>query len=298
MSARTNYCGYCALIGRPNVGKSTLLNRLVGQKLAITSRKPQTTRHSILGVKTLAGGQVIYVDTPGIHQRDNHAMNRYLNRTAKTALADVDLLLFLVESLKWTLEDESVLTAIRDSSTPCILVVNKVDLIKDKARLLPYLADVAAKHPFAEVIPLSASNGDNLDVLEQKVVSLMPEAENFFPDDQLTDRSERFFASELIREQLTRRYAKEIPYALTVEIERFQEEGGLCRIGAIIWVERPGQKNIIVGKRGGALKEVAQQARIEMESLFQRRVYLDIWVKVKKSWSSDENALSQLGYRD
>jgi GTP-binding protein Era len=298
MPAESNYCGYCALIGRPNVGKSTLLNRLIGQKLAITSRKPQTTRHRILGVKTRADGQAIYVDTPGIHQRGNQAMNRYLNRTARTALADVDLLLFVVESLKWTPEDESVLTAVRESSTPCILVVNKVDLIKGKERLLPYLADVSAKHPFVEVIPLSASKGDNLEVLEQKVFSLLPEAQNFFPPDQMTDRSERFFAAELIREQLTRRYAKEIPYALTVEIERFEEEGARYRIGAVVWVEREGQKSIIIGKRGEALKEVARQARIEMENLFQRRVFLDIWVKVKKSWSSDENALSQLGYRD
>lgn len=298
MRAEKNYCGYCALIGRPNVGKSTLLNRLIGQKLAITSRKPQTTRHSIVGVKTVPEGQVIYVDTPGIHQRGTHAMNRYLNRTAKTTLMDVDLLLFVVEALTWTDEDTSVLNAVKDSAVTCILVVNKVDLIKDKARLLPFLADISSRHTFAEVIPLSAAKGDNLDRLEQQVIALLPESDNLFPDDQLTDRSERFFVAELIREQLTRRYAKEIPYALTVEIERFEEGQGRCRIGAVIWVERPGQKSIIIGKQGAALKEVASQARIEMEAFLQRRVYLDVWVKVKKSWSSDEHALSQLGYGD
>lgn len=291
-------CGYCAIVGRPNVGKSTLLNRLIGQKLAITSHKPQTTRHSILGVKTLDNGQVIYVDTPGIHQRTDHAMNRYLNRTARSALADVDLLLFIVEALYWTEEDKAVLESIGKLNTPVILVVNKIDTIKKKELLLPFLAEISQLCDFQEVIPASAVKGDNIPALENKVLSLLPEGDNYFPEDQLTDRSERFFAAEFVREQLTRRYAKEIPYSLTVEIETFVEEGELYRISALIWVERPGQKNIIIGNKGEALKAVGTQARLEMEKFFGKKVFLQLWVKIKKSWSSDEAALSRLGYND
>ncbi len=294
----SNRCGYAAFIGRPNVGKSTLLNRVIGQKLAITSRKPQTTRHTILGVKSDSRGQVIYVDTPGIHCRGEQAMNRYLNRAAKTILADVDLVIFVVEALRWTDEDAKVLESIKQADSPTLLVVNKVDTVKRKEELLPFLAEIAAKYPFLEVIPLSARRGKNIQALEERTLAAMPEADNFFPEDQLTDRSERFFAAELIREQLTRRYAKEIPYALTVEIEKFEEEGNLYLIDALIWVERPGQKNIIIGSKGGALKEVARQARIEMEQLFEKKIYLNVWVKVQKSWSSDEKALILLGYGD
>jgi len=294
----TRRCGYCAIVGRPNVGKSTLLNRLIGQKLAITSSKPQTTRHSILGVKNRADGQIVYVDTPGIHQRGDQPMNRYLNRTAKSALQDVDLALFVVEALKWTPEDEAVLSSLVERKATVVLVINKVDRVKDKQRILPYLSELSARYSFLEVFPVSAQKGDNIERLENGVISLLPEGDNFFPEDQLTDRSERFFAAELIREQLTRRYAKEIPYALTVEIERFEEEGNLYRIGAVIWVERKGQKNIIIGSKGEALKEVATQARLEMERFYGKKVFLDVWIKIKKSWSSDESALSKLGYSD
>ncbi|HEC17069.1 MAG TPA: GTPase Era [Sedimenticola sp.] len=293
-----NRCGFVAIVGRPNAGKSTLLNRLVGQKLAITSRKPQTTRHSILGVKTDTAGQAIYVDTPGIHQRGKQAMNRYLNRTAKSALSDVDLILFVVEALRWTTEDAAVLDLIRRVKAPVVLVINKLDRIERKEELLPFIRDLSQKHEFQDVIPLSAKTGKNLDRLEDRVWALMPVGENIFPDDQLTDRPERFFAAELIREQLTRRYAKEIPYALTVEIELFEEAGNLYRISAIVWVEREGQKNIIIGRKGEALKAAATQARIEMEKLFDKKVHLNVWVKVKKSWSSDEGALVRLGYGD
>jgi GTP-binding protein Era len=295
---QSNRCGYAAIVGRPNVGKSTLLNRLVGQKLAITSRKPQTTRHSILGVKTRSDGQIVYVDTPGIHRRGEQAMNRYLNRTARAVLADVDLVIFVVEALRWTEEDALVLEALQQARVPAILVINKIDRIKQREELLPFLADIAAKFDFAEVIPLSAKSGDNVSLLEEQVLQALPAAMNFFPDEQLTDRSGRFFAAELIREQLIRRYSREIPYALTVEIEKFEEQGNLYRINALIWVERPGQKNIIIGSKGEALKEVAQQARQEMEKFFDKKVYLNVWVKIKKSWSSDEKALSSLGYSD
>lgn len=291
-------CGYCAIIGRPNVGKSTLLNKLIGQKLAITSHKPQTTRHSILGVKTLEGGQVIYVDTPGIHQRGDHAMNRYLNRTAKTAVTGVDLLLFVVEAMIWAEEDEAVLETIKQSNIPVVLLVNKVDKIGKKEALLPFLSEMSERFPFLTIVPISAKKGDNLEAVELRVLSELPVGGNFFPDDQLSDRSERFFAAELVREQLTQRYSKEIPYALTVEIEKFEEVGDLYRIHGLIWVERPGQKNIIIGSKGEALKEVGTQARIEMEKFFGKKVYLQLWVKVKKSWSSDEGALNRLGYSD
>ncbi len=293
-----NKCGYCAIVGRPNVGKSTLLNRLVGQKLAITSHKPQTTRHSILGVKNMPGGQVIYVDTPGLHLRGEQAMNRYLNRTAKASLTDVDILLFVVEALVWTDEDEAVLKMVSQQNAPAILVVNKIDLVKDKAKLLPYIEGVSEKHDFHMVVPLSAMKGGYAETLESNVLERLPQNDNFFPEDQLTDRSERFFAAELIREQLTRRYAKEIPYALTVEIEKFEDDGKLYRIHALIWVEREGQKRIIIGDKGKALKEVGTFARLEMEKLFGQKVFLQLWVKIKKSWSSDESALANLGYTD
>lgn len=296
MSSR--YCGYCAIVGRPNVGKSTLLNRLIGQKLAITSSKPQTTRHSIIGVKTRADGQIVYVDTPGMHQRGEQALNRYLNQTARTVLLDVHVTILVVEALNWSAEDEAVLAAIVAARSPVILVVNKIDRVKEKQKLLPFLSATAAKTAFAEIFPVSAFTGENLESLENAVLRLLPAGENYYPEDQLTDRSERFFAAELIREQLTRRYAAEIPYALTVEIEKFEEENNLYRINALIWVERDGQKSIIIGKQGTALKETAKLARIAMEKLFGKKVYLEVWVKIKKSWSSDEKALLNLGYGD
>ncbi|MCB1831696.1 MAG: GTPase Era [Gammaproteobacteria bacterium] len=290
--------GYCAIVGRPNVGKSSLLNRLIGQKLAITSAKPQTTRHSIIGVKTREEGQIVYVDTPGIHQRGDQAMNRYLNQTARSVLSDVHIILFVVEALRWTAEDEAVLASIAAARSPTILVVNKVDRVKIKHKLLPFLSETAARMAFAEVFPVSATNGENIEAMERGILNLLPQGDNYFPEDQLTDRSERFFASELIREQLTRRYGKEIPYALTVEIEKFEEAAHLYRIHALIWVERAGQKNIIIGQKGAALKETAKQARIAMERLYGKKVYLEIWIKIRKSWSSDEQALINLGYSD
>jgi GTPase len=293
-----NRCGQVAILGRPNVGKSTLLNRLVGQKLAITADKPQTTRHRILGVRTEPGVQAIFVDTPGIHRRGDQPLNRYLNRAARASLPDVDLVLFVVEAMRWTEEDADVLEAIQRADLPAILVVNKVDKVKEKAVLLPWLGEMGGRHPFREVIPLSARSGKYMSALESAVFAALPEGGNIFPEDQITDRSERFFASELIREQLTRRYGQEIPYALTVEIEQFVEEGNLYRIAAVIWVERPGQKAILIGKGGEALKEVATAARVEMEKMFDRKVFLTLWVKHKKSWSSDEQNLARLGYTD
>jgi GTPase len=297
-NAAISRCGYVAIVGRPNVGKSTLLNRLLGQKLAITSGKAQTTRHSILGIKTRGEAQAIYVDTPGIHTRGGSALNRYLNRTAYAAAADVDLLLFVVEAMRFTAEDAKALRAVADSGAPAIAVVNKIDEVKDKQRLLPYLQELACRHPFRDLVPLSAASGDRVDTLERLVMDALPGGEAIFPPDQLTDRSERFFAAELLREQLTRRYGEELPYRTSVEIERFEDEGGRYRINALIWVERPGQKAIVIGKRGEALKAAATEARLQMQKLFDRPVHLGVWVKVNKSWSSNEAALARLGYEE
>ena len=293
-----HHSGYAAIIGRPNVGKSTLMNQLIGQKLAITSHKPQTTRHSILGIKTLQHGQVVYLDTPGIHRRGSHAMNRYLNRTANAVLQDVDVIVFVVQAGVWNNEDELVLNQVKKSSRPIILVINKIDLVEDKESLLPYMEMLGSQHDFLQVIPVSAKNGNQLDTLEENILAALPEGENIFPEDQLTDRSERFFAAELIREQLTRHYHMELPYAATVEIESFAEEPKLYRIHALIWVERQGQKNILIGNKGEALKKVGTLARQSMEKFFQKKVFLKIWVKVKKNWSDDENAIARLGYKD
>jgi len=291
-------CGTVAIVGRPNVGKSTLLNRILGQKLVITSHKAQTTRHAILGIKTRAEGKILFVDTPGIHERGNSALNRYLNRAARTAIAETDLALLVVEAGRWTQEDAKALEAIAVAGVPVIAVVNKIDRISEKPSLLPYLQTLGARHVFHQLVPVSAIKGDQIELLERLILESLPEAEPLFPEDQITDRSERFFAAELVREQLVRRYGQELPYCTTVEIERFEVAEGRYLIYALIWVERPGQKAILIGKHGEALKVVATQARLEMQRLFDRPVYLKVWVKVKKSWSSDESALATLGYRD
>lgn len=289
-------CGYVAIIGRPNVGKSTLLNAILGQKISITSRRPQTTRHRILGIKTIGDSQAVYVDTPGLHLGGKRAMNRYMNRAAASVLDEVDVVVFVVEGLRWTDEDEHALRLLAPIKVPVILVVNKVDQISDKKALLPHLQALATKRDFAAVIPLSAKNRDNVAALEQTVLDRLPVSEPFFPEDQITDKSERFLAAELIREKLTRRLGEELPYALTVEIQGFKDEGGLLRISATIWVERPGQKKIVIGKGGTVLKDVGQKARLDMEKLFGHKVFLQLWVKVKEGWADDERALRSLGY--
>lgn len=291
-------CGFIALVGRPNVGKSTLLNRILGQKISITSRRPQTTRHRILGIDTSDQVQAIYVDTPGLHRGGKRAMNRYLNRAATSTLKDVDVIVFLLSGLEWNEEDEWILRMLRDRKVPVVLAVNKVDLIKPRERLLPHLEMLSGKMDFAEVVPLCARTGDNVERLRKSVAGLLPEGPPMFPADQITDRSERFLAAEIIREKLTRRLGMELPYALTVEIEEFKREGGLLRVGAVILVERAGQKGIVVGKGGSVLKEVGTQARIDMQKLFDSKLVLNLWVKVREGWSDDERALQSLGYRD
>lgn len=290
--------GYVALVGRPNVGKSTLLNRLLGQKISITSRRPQTTRHRILGIRTTRHAQVMYVDTPGIHSHAGRAMNRFMNRAAIDALHDVDIIIFMVEGGGWTDEDEGILEKIVHTGLPVVLVINKIDRLADKTGLLLQLEQLSGKMSFQEMIPLSARSGDHVDVLEKAIERLLPVAPPYYPDDQITDRSERFLAAEFIREKLFRKLGREVPYGLTVEIERFREEGDVVRIHGLILVERPGQKAIVIGKHGALLKEVGRQARLDIEQTLKKRVYLQLWVKVKQGWADDERALRSLGYTD
>lgn len=291
-------CGYVALVGRPNVGKSTLMNHLIGQKISITSNKPQTTRHRILGIKTEADFQAVYVDTPGLHLNARKAVNRYMNRAAKSTLHDVDVIIFVVEAERWTDEDESVLQQLRNVEVPVILAVNKIDKFKEKEALLPLLQRLSSKMDFAAVVPVSALKKNNLVEMEKVVAAHLPEAEAFYPEEQITDRSERFLAAEIVREKLMRALGQELPYALTVEIEQFKEEDGMLNIAAVIWIERASQKPIVIGKGGSVLKKVGQLARTDMERLFDGKVFLQLWVKVKEGWSDDERALISLGYTD
>ena len=290
--------GYVAIVGRPNVGKSTLLNHLVGQKISITSRRPQTTRHRIHGIRTTEAGQAIFVDTPGIHASEKRAMNRYLNKAAGAALADVDVVLWLIDRPAWLPEDGLVLQRIQHAGVPVILVINKIDRLEDKDVLLPFLQEASGRHEFAAMIPLSALRGANLDVLDRTIMELLPEGEPIFPEDQVTDRSLRFMAAEIIREKLLRALGQEVPHALTVEIEEYKQEEGLTRIRALILVERAGQKAIVIGKNGEVMKKVGERARHDLERLLEAKVFLQLWVKVKEGWSDDERALRSLGYVD
>lgn len=292
------HCGYVALIGRPNVGKSTLLNKILGQKISITSRKPQTTRHRVLGIKTDAESQYIFVDTPGLHDNDKQAMNRYMNRAASTAINDVDVVVFLVEAKGWQKADEIVLERIQQSGVPVVVAVNKVDLQKNKDALLPFIGELQEKIQPAAIVPVSARTGDGVQQLEELLSAYLPEAPFFFEEDQVTDRSMRFIAAEIIREKLIRRLGKEVPYATTVEIEQYKREGNMWNIAAVIWVERKGQKNIVIGKGGEMIKAIGQQAREELEKMLESKVYLQLWVKVRSGWSDDERALRSLGYTD
>lgn len=288
--------GLVAIVGRPNVGKSTLLNALVGEKVSIVTPKPQTTRHRIVGLLTQDGIQVGFVDTPGIHSQAKKALNRLLNKTAVSALQGVDLCLFVIEAGHWDAEDELVLERLRQAGIPVGLVVNKVDHIKSREQLLPFLQQMSGRHEFQFIVPVSASRGENLDGLLREVRARMPESPFFYPEDQLTDRSERFLVAELVREKLTRSLQQELPYALTVEIEQYELDGEMLRISAVIWVERPGQKAIVIGAGGSLLKRVGQQTRLELEKRLERKVFLQLWVKVKEGWSDDERALQSLGY--
>ena len=291
-------CGYVAIVGRPNVGKSTLLNHILGQKLAITSRKPQTTRHNMLGIKTEGAVQAIYVDTPGLHKNNEKALNRFMNKTASSALKDVDVVIFVVDRTRWTDEDQLVLERVQYVQGPVLLAVNKADRIEDKSDLLPHLEWLASQLPNAQVVPVSALHGHNLDALERLVAENLPENEHFFPEDQITDRSSRFLAAELVREKIMRQLGAELPYQIAVEIEEFKLDGRILHIHALILVERDGQKRIIIGDKGERIKRIGQEARKDMEALFDNKVMLNLWVKVKGGWSDDERALRSLGYSD
>lgn len=291
-------CGYVAIVGRPNVGKSTLLNHILGQKISITSRKPQTTRHQVLGIKTEDNHQIIFVDTPGLHKDAGKAINRYMNRAASAAIRDVDLVVFVVDRTAWTEEDSIVLEQIEQSGLPTMLVVNKIDLLADKTELLPHLQSLAAKAEFSAILPVSALRQHNVDALEEQILMLLPESGHFFPEDQITDRSQRFLAAEIVREKIMRQLGDELPYSIAVEIEEFVQEGEVLHISAVIFVERAGQKRILIGDKGSRLRSIGSDARRDMEGLFDSKVMLRLWVKVKSGWSDDERALRSLGYDD
>ncbi|MBB6056396.1 GTPase Era [Tolumonas osonensis] len=299
MTEEKTYCGFVAIVGRPNVGKSTLLNKLLGQKVSITSRKPQTTRHRILGIDTQGAYQTVFVDTPGLHIEEKRAINRLMNRAATSSLGDVEMVVFVVDGTQWTDDDEMVLNKLRHVRCPVVLAVNKVDNIKDKEVLLPHLQWLAQKGNFAEILPISATKGTNVDKIREMARQLLPEGQHYFPEDYITDRSSRFMASEIVREKLMRFMGEELPYSVTVEIERFKvEEDGLFHINALILVEREGQKKMVIGNKGEKLKVIGTEARMDMERLFGQRVFLELWVKVKSGWADDERALRSLGYGD
>jgi len=302
MNARTNaqnfHCGYVAIVGRPNVGKSTLLNCILGQKISITANRPQTTRHRILGVKTMDDCQVVYVDTPGLHLGGKKAINRFMNRAASGSITDVDVIVFVLDRTQWTDEDAHVLEKIKQVSVPVFLAINKVDGLKEKDVLLPHLGMLAEKYAFTQMMPISAQTGEGVSQLEGAIEKLLPMAPPFFPEDQVTDRSERFMASEFVREKLVRSLSQELPYSTTVEIEKFSVENAVRHIHAIIWVERDGQKGIIIGKKGQQLKRIGELARKDMERAFEGKVFLQLWVKVRSGWADDERALRSLGYQD
>jgi len=289
-------CGFIAIVGRPNVGKSTLLNHLLEQKISITSRKPQTTRHRILGIKTVGSLQFVYVDTPGIHKSQKKAINRVMNNTATSALDGVDVVLFVVERLVFNEEDQMVLEALQKVKVPVLLLINKCDLLDSLGRLLPHIERMAKKREFAEIIPLSVLSNHNLDVVEKCVEQYLPSGPFLYPVDQVTDRSSRFLAAEIIREKITRQLGDELPYEVTVEIEKYTIQDGTVHIHGLVLVDKESQKQIIIGTRGARMKTIGSAARVDMEKAFDAKVMLNLWVKVKSGWADDERALQSLGY--
>jgi GTP-binding protein Era len=287
--------GFAALVGRPNVGKSTLLNALVGQKVSIVTPRPQTTRHRIVGISHLAGAQIAFVDTPGLHHHGTRALNRAMNRTAATALNDADLVVLVVEALKWTAEDDLALERVVKSARPAILAVNKIDLVKPLERLLPYLAERGQRHDFIAVVPVSALKKISVDDLRRTIAAALPAAPPMFADGELTDRSLEFRIAEMIREKLTLELNQEVPYGIAVEIEQLADQDGQLTVDAAIWVDREGQKPIVIGAKGERLKRVGRSARIALNDLLGRRLHLNLWVKVRENWADNARALKQLG---
>ena len=289
-------CGFVAVVGRPNVGKSTLINTLMGSKVSIVTAKPQTTRHRILASHTTDAAQILFVDTPGIHRNAGKAMNKLMNRTATSALSDADLVLFVIDAKHWTDEDNDVLQRVRDSGIPTLALLNKVNTVQPREALFERLASIAERHDFEEIIPISAKKGDNLDALLASIPAFLPESPPLFPDEMRTDRSREFHAAETIREKLTLMLHQELPYGLTVQVERYAEEDSRIAIDAIIWVERDSQKGIVVGKGGGRLKQVGTAARVDLKKQLGQPVHLELWVKVKQNWADNEKDLHALGF--
>ncbi|MHA7840606.1 MAG: GTPase Era [Gammaproteobacteria bacterium] len=290
------YCGFVAIVGRPNVGKSTLLNHILGKKISITSRKPQTTRQRILGIKNTNNVQTIYVDTPGFHQHGGAPLNQFMNSQVNKTVGEVDIIVFVITAKGWTEADERLYTTIKDSHLPIFLVINKIDEVADKTRLLPHIEKLSQAVTVQEVIPLAALTGKNVPTLEACIARYLPKGVPLFPEEQMTDSSEPFLAAEIIREKITRALGEELPYITGVTIESFKKEKTIWHIHGVIFVERPGQKAIIIGKQGERLKRIGQQARLDMERLFGIKIFLQLWVKVRKGWTHDPYMLEQLGY--
>ena len=290
------FCGYIAIVGRPNVGKSTLLNHLLRQKISITSRKPQTTRHRILGITSENQYQCVFVDTPGLNTAQKKILNRIMNETVLNVVADVDVVVFVIETLKFNEGDRQVLDLLERIDVPVILAINKIDLIKAKDSFLPHIDKLSKLFQFREVVPISAATGYNVEKIAELTKNLLPEGQFLFPRDQITNRSSRFLAAELIREKITRQLGEEVPYEATVEVENFADDGKILKIDGLILVDKPGQKKIIIGKGGSRLKRIGSNAREDMEKIFEKKVMLNLWVKVKSGWADDQRALQSLGY--
>ncbi|KZN47964.1 GTPase Era [Pseudoalteromonas luteoviolacea] len=291
------HCGMVAIVGRPNVGKSTLLNKIVEQKVSITSRKPQTTRHRIMGIHTEDNYQAVYVDTPGLHIDEKRAINRLMNRAASSSIGDVELIIFVVEGTLWNQDDEMVLNKVKDSGRPVLVVMNKSDQVKDKEAILHHMQWLSEQHEFIGIVPVSAKIGKNIDMVKEEVKNRLPECEFYFPDDYVTDRSMRFLSAEIVREKLMRFMGDELPYSVTVEIEQFKwQDNGVWQINALILVERQSQKRMVIGNKGEKLKVIGREARKDLEDMLDNKVFLELWVKVKSGWADDERALRSLGY--
>jgi GTP-binding protein Era len=292
----TKRCGYVAIIGIPNVGKSTLLNCILGKKISITTPKPQTTQKQILGIKTVGEVQSIYIDTPGMHDgTEKKAINRYMNRLANAVIDDADVIIFMITE-RWHPEDNDVLFKLKNTKKPVILVINKVDALSSKSLLLPLMEQMAEMYPFEKIIPISAKNADNIDALEAAVATFFPEGPHLFPDDQVTDKTIQHQVSEIVREKIILATAQELPYSVVIEVEKYEVTQKIVNVSAIIWVEREGQKPIIIGAKGAGLKKIGTQARLDLEKLLGQKVFLQLWVKVKENWSDNEKFLSTLGY--
>jgi len=296
MTDDTFRCGFVAIVGRPNVGKSTLINAMMGRKVSIVTAKPQTTRHRLLAVRTGEHEQIVFVDTPGLHRNTGRAMNRLMNRTAVSAIADADLVLFVIEAARWTEEDNDVLQRIKATKVPCIALLNKIDAVHPKERLLEAIDVISKRHDFVEIIPVSARKRDNLDVLAASIRHCLPESPPLFPAEMQTDRSPEFHAAEVIRERLTIHLRDELPYGLTVQVEQFSRNRDRVTVHAVIWVERDSQKGIVVGKGGQMLKTIGQEARVALAKQLRHPVHLELWVKVKDNWADSEQDLLSLGY--